>query len=95
MPRVFAEQDNCRGTNEGDQLKVSGLSGFEALYGGMSQPGGMFYYLETSGCFWASTLYPQHITNGYYRRTYDSHSMVCRQNIAKNCGMSVRCIKDQ
>jgi uncharacterized protein (TIGR02145 family) len=84
------ESPNTGATNE---------SGFRALPGGSRNYAGKFDYsgsnvlfFRSNGCWWSSTeLYT---FNAYYRRMYNSLSVVYRSLSVKQCGYSVRCIKD-
>jgi uncharacterized protein (TIGR02145 family) len=67
-------------------------SGFSALPGGACGVGGPFDELGLSGAFWSSTgVDPTSAMDRTFR--YDDY-LVYRSNGTKQCGLSVRCLKD-
>ncbi len=68
-------------------LGATNESGFSAIPGGARRDEG-FILLGEVGCFWSSSEF-----NYFYYLGY-SYSNFCRIRADKNCGMSVRCIKD-
>jgi uncharacterized protein (TIGR02145 family) len=90
-----------KGTNrwESPNSGATNESGFTALPGGSRNYAGAFDYsgsnglfFRSNGCWWSSTeLYT---FNAYYRRMYNSLSVVYRSLSVKQSGYSVRCLKD-
>jgi uncharacterized protein (TIGR02145 family) len=96
-----------RGTNEGDELKALGYSGwtkykdvwptnssgFNALAGSCRLPDGRFGYpgLFYTGFWWTSTTQNDSV---YYRHLDHKNSNIFKFKASKQYGMSIRCIKD-
>lgn len=69
-------------------------SGFNALPGGMYDPGDGFYEKGTSGYFWTSTYSTSSSNVRYYYLKYDDGSLHYTDTTDPAVGLSVRCIKD-
>jgi uncharacterized protein (TIGR02145 family) len=69
----------------------NGNSGFSALFAGMSDRNGNFYYLGTFAYFWSCS--PVGIENANFLVVHD-HTQTGVGFTRKECGLSVRCIKD-
>jgi uncharacterized protein (TIGR02145 family) len=84
---------------ESPNTGASNESGFTALSSGSRNYAGAFDYsgsnvifFRSNGCWWSSTeLYT---FNAYYRRLYNSLSVVYRSLSVKQSGYSVRCLRD-
>ncbi|MEI7811441.1 MAG: fibrobacter succinogenes major paralogous domain-containing protein [Ignavibacteria bacterium] len=75
--------DNGTGTN---------VSGFSALLAGYRYNNGEFYSFTSNTYFWSSEEYDTVLA--YYMGLYYFVSNINMYNNSKNCGFSVRCIKD-
>jgi uncharacterized protein (TIGR02145 family) len=97
MDPEVAESFGWRGTDQGDQLKEGGSSGFEAMLSGYKDGtvlwDGRYFDIGYLGGFWTATEYDPiralarfvHVTSGnIYQGSYD-----------KSAALSVRCIKDE
>jgi uncharacterized protein (TIGR02145 family) len=78
---------------------ASNESGFTALPGGGRYPDGRFSRLWDEGHWWSTTefLYPpteKNATLAWFSTITYAGTNVNRENGTKNCGFSVRCIKD-
>ena len=68
------------------------ISGFTAIAGGYLHPGAGFYGdLEWIAFFWSSTNYSEKYT---YNLSVDKNNGVYLGTTEKNCGYSIRCLKD-
>jgi uncharacterized protein (TIGR02145 family) len=86
------EVDNTgwRGTDQGDQLKILGSSGFNGIFGGFRNESGNYELLNSAGAFWTSSDYD----NDYaWFRGLASESGVSRDIYNKQMAFSVRCLK--
>ncbi|MCJ7450078.1 MAG: hypothetical protein MUO72_20585 [Bacteroidales bacterium] len=80
---AYWDSYNTEATNE---------SGFTARPGGSRTENGIFIS-EGSGCFWwTSTEYAS--PYAWYRRIGSNDAVVTRSNIAKQRGLSIRCLRD-
>lgn len=104
MTQAQADAIGYRGTDQGTQMKATtgwynngngtNTSGFSALPGGnLERSGGFFGYVGHGGIWLSST---ETSTNGVLYRTLDfKDSKVCRYGGGnKECGWSVRCVRD-
>jgi serine-type D-Ala-D-Ala carboxypeptidase/endopeptidase len=81
-----------RGTSQGDLLKDGSLSGFSVIFGGWRTGYGKFNFIEEHANFWTSTELDK---NRSYERLLNANgNKVGRNSGNKDCGFSVRCIKD-
>jgi uncharacterized protein (TIGR02145 family) len=93
MKKSGADSTVWRGTNQGDLLKDGSLSGFSVLFGGWRTGYDKFNFINEHANFWTSTEFD---TNRSYERLLNINSPKIGRNIGnKDCGFSVRCIKDQ
>ncbi len=94
-----------RGTDEGGKLKETGTihwnspntgatneSGFSALPGGYRYSNGEFDYMGYYAYFCSSSEYYSY--NAWFRKLHYYFGDVSRDYYDKNCGFSVRCVKD-
>lgn len=93
MPSSKADLDNSwRGSNEGEQLKTGGSSGFNMKMSGGKQSTATFFNVSTYGYFYTSTASG---SNAWRRCVNTSSKQVGRYNTyTKNYALSVRCVKD-
>jgi uncharacterized protein (TIGR02145 family) len=82
---------NWRGTDEGDQMKYGGSSGFEGLLGGYRDHNGSSYDLGTLGYFWSTTDDGDNVTIRQLGATSDE---VRRFATDKSNACSIRCLAD-
>jgi uncharacterized protein (TIGR02145 family) len=109
MSRSEADTGGYRGTNEGSKLAGNaslwedvdgdlesnsefGTSGFSALPGGYRSTSGNYYLLGKNAYFWSSTEATS--TYAWCRNLYFLYSDVYRWGNNKQCGFSVRCVRD-
>lgn len=91
MPTEELNSTGLRGTDQADQLKTGGSSGFNAKLSGIRYESGAFYGMNVDGYYWTSTsIYG---SNAWYRRLYQSKSQINRIHGIKVLGLSVRCLK--
>ncbi|MCK4445714.1 MAG: hypothetical protein KAW56_01385 [Candidatus Marinimicrobia bacterium] len=106
MSQSDADDDGFRGTDEGGKLKEAGTthwqspntgatneSGFSALPGGYRHGwGGSGAYYDMGGVasFWS----PSTSFSEWYRTLQSNYSEVCRHENWRQCGFSVRCVRD-
>lgn len=94
MTQVQADTIGWRGTDQGNQLKVGGVSGFQAqLSGYRHYSSGTFYNLGTYATFWSSSQYDA--SSVWFRYLISSLTQVFRLNYKKTYGFCVRCLKDE
>jgi uncharacterized protein (TIGR02145 family) len=87
-----ADSTIWRGTNQGDLLKDGVLSGFSVLFGGWRTGYSKFNFIDEHANFWTSTEFDK---NRSYERLLNINSSKIGRNVGnKDCGFSVRCIKD-
>lgn len=79
------------GTDEGTNLKVGGLSGFDGLLSGYRDTDGSFSSRGTNAYVWSSL---ESGSNAWRRSLYSGYATVFRSAGSKLYGFSVRCIKD-
>lgn len=101
MSQDEVNQEDWRGTNQGDQMKATSgwnnsgngtnTSGFTALPGGYRLGGGSFHHLGNYGSWWSSS---EGSTRAWYRGLYYDYDQVERDIATKAYGRSVRCLKD-
>jgi uncharacterized protein (TIGR02145 family) len=83
--------DNDGGTH----LKIGGSSGFEALYAGNRNTLGSFQSNGSATFFWASTSWTYEGNNeGYLRRVEACNDWISRDDLHKQTGLSIRCVKN-
>jgi len=106
MSQEEADQEGgYRGTDEGGRLKDAGFlywyspntgatneTGFTGLPGGYRSNGGSYATLYSSGLFWTSTEALS--ISAWFRHLYYKSAGVSRDDLNKECGFSVRCVKD-
>ena len=91
-----------RGTDQGVKLKsiygwmsnnneFNNSSGFTAIPGGYREFNGIYYYIESIGRWWTNN---QDNFVDSWLRMLDSPDRVYRDSYSKNCGFSIRCLKD-
>ena len=81
-----------QGTDEGDQLKSGGNSGFDALMGGNRSTSGAFTLGGLGTAFWSAS---QASTYNAKARSLDTdHSGINHTNYNKAYGQAVRCVKN-
>ncbi len=90
MDSLFATIIGWRGTNEGDQLKTDGTSGFEAKFGGQLIPSQSYTGLAASGYFYTSSVFNGE--NVIHRQLADNNSGINRYFGSKTYAYSVRCV---
>lgn len=73
-------------------LGATNVSGFTALPGGYRTSEGSFDYMGYNGFFWTSTESDE--SNAWRWVLYSNYTEFGRWALDKNCGFSVRCIKD-
>jgi uncharacterized protein (TIGR02145 family) len=84
------ESPNTGATNESGFKALP--SGYRNYAGGFDDSGSNVEIFRSNGCWWSSTeLYT---FNAYYRRLYNSLSDVYSSLSVKQCGYSVRCLRD-
>jgi len=76
----------------GNDLTKNNTSGFAGLPGGCRYGSGMFDGVGGSGCWWRST--ENNATNAWGRSLYFGSSNVNNFYSDKQCGYSVRCVRD-
>ena len=87
MSQADASVFRWRGSNQGNQIKEGGSSGFDALMAGKRDEHGVFSNQFNYTTFWNSTGYNRTLRNGsQYSQIWSSRSD------AKTNGFSVRCI---
>jgi uncharacterized protein (TIGR02145 family) len=72
---------------------ATNLSGFTALPAGYRNSYGLFYVFGEIG-YWWSTTESTYLNSAYYRSLFYNDSIIHKSYFVKNCGYSVRCIKD-
>ena len=106
MNQIEVENTDWRGTDEGDKLKITGTTywdapndgannvfGFSALPGGYRHNGiGVFGDVGRAGYWWSST--EGNSTRAWHRRLDNAHSVIFRRSDEKQNGFSVRCVKN-
>ena len=80
---------STRGWKKNKGTNTSGIAG---LPGGNRLSDGAFNYISEYGSWWSST--EDGTNNAWYRGLYYGNGKVNRFSFYKNCGFSVRCIKD-
>ena len=92
MKKPGVDSTIWRGTNQGYLLKVGSLSGFSVIFGGWRTGYGKFNFINEHANFWTSSEFDK---NRSYERLLNINSPKIGRNIGnKDCGFSVRCIKD-
>ncbi|MBI5220071.1 MAG: hypothetical protein HY958_14180 [Bacteroidia bacterium] len=81
-----------RGTDQGTQLKVGGVSGFECMLVGRRQNDGTYFYLNTDGSFQCAT--EQNFAFFWMRTVSLGQNGVHRLSWDKTQGYPVRCVKN-
>ena len=74
--------NNSNGTN---------TTGFAGLPGGYRDYFGNFLYIGAYGCWWSSS---EKVYNAWYRDLNANNGNVNRSHNGKQCGFSVRCLRD-
>jgi uncharacterized protein (TIGR02145 family) len=102
MTQAEADAIGWRGTDQGTQLKNTtgwqsggngnNTSGFAGLPGGARYGAGNFDGVGGLGYWWSST--ETNSSNAWFCNLYYTNGNVCRENNNKQCGFSVRCLKD-
>ena len=95
MDPEVAESFGWRGTDQGEQLKEGGSSGFEALLSGYKdgtvQWKGRYFDIGYLGGFWTATEYDS--IKAVARFVYVTYDDVYQGSYDKTAALSVRCIK--
>jgi uncharacterized protein (TIGR02145 family) len=109
MGESETNEDGYRGTYEGSNLagqkslwragKLTnnpgfGISGFAAIPGGYCVPKGYCYDLRECAYYWTATESDPDDDDVWYRAIYYNHEQVLRLEQDRQCGFSVRCVKD-
>jgi uncharacterized protein (TIGR02145 family) len=108
MSQSDADRSGWRGTNEGNELKLPGLtgwsayadnwpdnsSGFSASAGGCRLPSAVFGdpALFCTGFWWTNNA--KNDSTAYFRYLDYKNSAIYRSAVSKSYGFSVRCVKD-
>jgi len=93
MNKIDADTIIWRGTKQGMLLREGSLVGFSTLFGGWRTGMGKFNYLDIHANFWTSTEYDN---NRSYERLLNINVNKIGRNVGnKDCGFSVRCVKDK
>ncbi len=87
-----ADQTLWRGTDQGDLLKESGETGFDALFAGNRYLTGTFNKIGERTFFWTSTKYSDGHAWGRAVDLYEKR--IYRAYYNKSYGFSVRCVKE-
>lgn len=86
------ELTGWRGTDQGLQLQVEGISGFQALMAGFLKAGNDYTGIDSTGIFWTASEFNG---NGAWIREVDTiETGVNRIQTSKENGISIRCIED-
>jgi uncharacterized protein (TIGR02145 family) len=92
MNKSEADTTIWRGTNQGDLLKDGSLSGFSVSFGGWRTGFGKFNFINEHANFWTSTEFDE---NKSYERLLNIKGKKVGRSVGnKDCGFSIRCIKD-
>jgi uncharacterized protein (TIGR02145 family) len=93
MPNRHAIDSDYRGSDQGEQLKKGGSSGFDALLGGWRNINGSYLERKSTGIYWSSTKLSKHYVwiRGFSWET----PKVSRRTVGYSLGLSVRCLKEQ
>jgi uncharacterized protein (TIGR02145 family) len=109
MTRFLADQIDWRGTDEGGKLKKTGIehwqspntgatneSGFTALPSGCRSCEGRYYDIGYNARFWSSTKSTEFYDewHAWSRTLAWNSSDIARYPQPRQCGYSVRCVKD-
>lgn len=81
-----------RGTDQGDQLKPGGSTGFNADYPGLRYNINQFSQFDSYAYYWTSTQ--SSTTAAYYRLLNIDETGIFRNGMLKDYYLSVRCVKD-
>ena len=92
MKKSDADTTIWRGSNQGNLLKDGSITGFSALFGGWRTGTSKFNFVNEHANFWTSTEYDE--TRSYERLLNINGAKVGRSVGNKDCGFSVRCIKN-
>ena len=105
MSQSDADDRSWRGTDEGGKLKEAGIthwsspntgatneSGFSALPGGFRYVDSDYYDMVNCAYFWSST--ESYSADAWFRRLNYDYSGVLRSTDYRECGFSVRCVRD-
>ena len=76
----------------GNDLSINNSIRFTALPGGFRYNDGSFESIGSVGVWWCSTEY--NTSYAWFRDLYYYNNFIDRGNENKNCGFSVRCVKD-
>ncbi len=91
-----AETFGWRGTDQGEQLKEGGSSGFDALLSGYKDGvvlwDGRYFDIGYFGAFWTATEYDS--IKAVARFVYASYEDLYQGSYDKTAALSVRCVKD-
>lgn len=94
MTSSEADKPNWRGTDQGNQLKSGGTSGFKSLMGGFktAPPSNQYAGQGIDAYYWTAT--GDGPTNAWNRQLNVNNSQVLRFSSDNLSGYSVRCVKD-
>ncbi|UCH14003.1 MAG: hypothetical protein JSV22_12970 [Bacteroidales bacterium] len=85
------ENTGWRGTDQGDQLKTGGSSGFNLIFGGFRSESGIYELLDATATFWSGSQYDNDYA--WFRGVSDT-TAINRDIYNKQMAFSVRCIKN-
>lgn len=91
MSQATADASDWRGTDQGTQLKVGGVSGLNMLHAGFRHTGGYSTDLDSSATLWSST---QSGANAWDRGLNAIIPNINRSAHSKSYGFSVRCVRN-
>lgn len=105
MSQVDADNTNWRGTDQANQLKVSGTtywqsgnagtnsSGFTGLGAGSRNQSGVFGYIADRSTWWSTT--ENNAIGSWLRYLQSNIAQVARVNAEKTYGLSIRCLSGE
>jgi uncharacterized protein (TIGR02145 family) len=97
MDPIVAGSSGWRGTDQGDQLKEGGSSGFGAMLSGYKDGtvlwDGRYFDIGYFGAFWTATEYDS--LRAMVRFVYVTNDDIYQGSYDKTAALSVRCIKDE
>lgn len=92
MSSSEADSIGWRGTDQGDQLKEGGSSGFDAKLGGRRAVGGPYLSIDVFGYYWTAT--DKAAKTAIHRNFSIAKSGIKREEYDKAGAFSIRCVKD-
>jgi uncharacterized protein (TIGR02145 family) len=94
MDSSVIDDNGLRGTDEAIKIMEGGTSGFEALLGGYRNRNGFFDLINSKDYFWSATESDINYPYPWNRELDIAYTQISRSTVAKEHGLSVRCIKD-